>query len=148
MPDKQPDLINSYAEYVSFRNEFQETGVVNLRGRKWLNSTTVLLLAFLKSESGCQLISNSESSAKGYLDQMAADPNWWRRKKKRLVNSRSSYIPFSQLPEKEDDFKELFARVTNLIKSYRSVGGQNAFKLVLSELKRYRNGRKMDNCKG
>lgn len=134
MSSKQPDLINSYAEYVSFRNEFQENGAVDLTSRNWLSSTTVLLLAFLKSESGCPFVSNTESSAKGYLDQMVADPNWWRKKIKRLANSGSSYIPFSQLPAEEEDFKELFTRATELIKSYRSVGGQNAFKLVLSEL--------------
>lgn len=134
MPTKQPDLIHSYVEYVQFRNQSIGTGVVNLKSRKWLNSTTVLLLAFLKSESGCQLVSNGDSDAKSYLDQMVADPKWWREKRKLQLNSRSSYIPFSELPEDEEDFKALFTRATELIKSYKSVGGESAFKHALSEL--------------
>ncbi len=133
MPTEKPELVSSYVEFVDFRKQAQVDGIIDLKNKKWLNSSGVLLLAYLKSEYCCEVISTGESNAKGYLDQMTQDPLWWTIETKLILNRKNSYVPFSQLPKKETDFKTLFARVSDLLKSHRPSGGEQAFKYVLGE---------------
>ncbi len=134
MPTEQPELVSSYAEFVDFRNQAQVDGIIDLKNRKWLNSSSVLLLAYLKSEFSCPVVSSGRSNAKGYLDLMTQDPLWWTKETKLILSQGNSYIPFSQLPKEETDFKILYARISDLIKSHKPSGGEQAFKYVLGEL--------------
>lgn len=130
----QPELISSYTEFVDFRVQAKNDGILDLKDRKWLNSTGVLLLAYLKKEYSCEIISTGGSSAKGYLDQMTIDPMWWTKELKLRLSRENSYIPFSQLPKYESDFKILFAKISELIRLNKPSGGEQAFKYVLGEL--------------
>ncbi len=134
MPTEQPELVSSYAEFVDFRNQALTDGIIDLKNRKWLSSSGVLLLAYLKSEFSCAVISTGRSNAKGYLDQMTQDPMWWTKEIKLILSRGNSYIPFSQLPREETDFKILFAKISDLIRSHKPSGGEQAFKYVLGEL--------------
>lgn len=134
MPMEQPELISSYSEFVDFRNKAKVDGIIDLKDRKWLSSTSVFLLAFLKAEYSCAVISTGKSNAKGYLDQMTHDPIWWTKDLKVIYSQRNSYLPFSKLPKEETEFKVLFARLSELIKSHKPSGGEYAFKYVLGKL--------------
>ena len=133
MPPDQPELISSYVEFVGFRNRAQADGIIDLKNRKWLSSSSVLLLAYLKREYSPTVISD-RSNTKGYFDQMTQDPTWWIKETKLILSKWDSYIPFSQLPKEETDFKVLFAKLSDLIKSHKPNGGEQAFKYVLGEL--------------
>ncbi|MEM0155956.1 MAG: hypothetical protein QW597_05075 [Thermoplasmataceae archaeon] len=134
MSQTQPELVTDYAEFVDFRTQAQEDHSVELKNRSWLCSTSVLLVAYLKTKYKCEVTSTGQSNAKGYYDQMTQDPMWWKKEIIQMSNARSSYLPFSELPQEETEFKTLFAKVSKLIESHTPVGGENAFKYVLSEL--------------
>ncbi len=134
MPPQLPELISSYSEFVDFRNQAKGESIVDLKDRKWLSSTSVLLLAYLRTKYGCALHSTGSSNAKGYLDLMTQDPMWWAKGLKVILSKGNSYIPFSELPKEEEDFRILFAKISDLIKSHKPSGGEEAFKYVLSEL--------------
>ncbi len=129
-----PELVTDYAEFVDFRNQSENEGVVNLESRNWLGSTSVLLIAYLKTKYKCEVMSTGHSKAKRYLDQMTQDPTWWRKEIKLLLSTGNSYVPFSVLPQEEDDFKTLYTKVSELLNVHKPVGGETAFKYVLSEL--------------
>ncbi|MEM0136487.1 MAG: hypothetical protein QXU18_14875 [Thermoplasmatales archaeon] len=135
MPQVSPELVTNYSEFVDLRIQAQKNHFVDLKCRSWLSSTSVLLLAYLNTKYNCKVTSTGQSNAKGYYDLMTQDPMWWIKKiSPPMSNDKSSYIPFSELPQKEAEFKTLFTKVNELIKSHMPVGGENAFIYVLSEL--------------
>ncbi len=129
-----PELVSSYAEFIDFRNQVRNHGTIDLGNLKWLGSTGVLLLAYLKDKFGNNIVSESTSQAKSYFDQMTRDPAWWTKDTKLILNRGRSYIPFSKLPKKEAQFKILTNSISDLIKSYTLFGGKNALKYVLGEI--------------
>ncbi len=129
-----PDFVDSYAEYVGYRESARNNGKIDLTGKKFLDSTTVLLLAALKLKENIDVVTSDSSDAAGYLNNTCSTPNWWRSKIGKIIFRTGSYIPLSRLPNDHAQFKTLLERIEELIGSYDSLGGQNAFNLVLSEL--------------
>jgi hypothetical protein len=126
--------ISSYLEFLKFRKVAERDGKIDLKDRKWISSTGVVLLAYLKEEYGYDVVSSDTSNAMGYFDQMTNDPTWWTKEFKREIIHDSSYIPFSELPPENISFKILFERIGELMRFYAPIGGETAFKYVLSEL--------------
>lgn len=132
-----PDFVRSYVDFIEFREFSQRVGYIDLTGKNWLNSTTVMLLAFLKNKHSLDVVASDESDAAGYLNWLTQDPMWWTKADSPLFNflySGLSYVPFSELPKSDIEFKTLLLRIYTLITSYETVGGQNAFKYVQNEL--------------
>ena len=129
-----PDFVNSYAEYLEYRRSARNKGKIDLFGKKFLNSTTVLLLAALKLEENIDIVASDQSDAASYLNRMCSLPNWWNSRFGKIIFGTGSYIPFSMLPNDNDQFKTLLGRINELIGSYDSLGGPSAFNLVLCEL--------------
>lgn len=132
-----PDFVKSYVDFIRFRDSAMKNGYIDLTGVNWLDSTTVMLLAFLRNKISYEIKSEDSNKALGYLSWVSGNPLWWTRNSSPLFDSlysRSSYIPFSELPERSSDFKVLLSKIHSLIKSYETLGGQNAFKYVQNEL--------------
>ncbi len=129
-----PDFVNSYGEYLVYRESARNNGKIDLTGKKFLNSTTVLLLAALKLKENIDVVTSESSNAAGYLNNTCSTPNWWKSKIGKIIFGTGSYIPFSMLPNDHVQFKTLLGRIEELIGSYDSLGGPNAFNLVLTEL--------------
>ncbi len=126
--------ISSYLEFLKFRKVADSDGMIDLKDRKWISSTGVVLLAYLKEEYGYNIVSSDTNNAMGYFDQMTNDPKWWTKELKREMIHDRSYIPFSELPSENTTFKILFEKVGELMRFYAPIGGETPFKYVLSEL--------------
>lgn len=134
LADRLPALISSYLQYIQIREKAVKSGSINLTGADWINSTTVLLLSVLKSKLNCEVKSDGKSRAKQYVNVMIQDPMWWKNDAEVKHASGNSYIPLSQLPVDVKEFKNLLDKTDELMESYNSVGGKNAFSFVKGEL--------------
>lgn len=120
-----PALVEDYLKYVDYKNNFKQTGIIDLSETAFVYPTTLLPLGELVHNNQGQYVPPTSPNVASYVE-IIINPN--------SLNSSHTYTPIVELPANSEDADEPLNKIFAMQRGPAEFGGESAFKYLVSEL--------------
>jgi len=122
---KYPSLVSDYIEYVTYKENFEKSGSLDLSHAMFIFPTTLLPLSELIANNKEKYIPPTNYPASNYISTILASSS---------TNLQKTYTPIVALPQNSDDAEVNLKKIFEIQRNPNDFGGVSAFKYVVSEL--------------